>query len=484
MLIYKHEHPQEVEEILDLQKIPDIKFTEDFDVLGVEGDNFQSMMALLSCYKNSIKLCYADVPYNTGGQDFIYNDKFVSSDSINRHSSWISWMLPRLLIVRELLTENGIMVISIDENERKNLEDLCGWVFGQNNVLSLVTVVSNKGGGGRRNKKDLTTTNEYLVICAKNIDFLEWGKGVFNYNKKNESKPRSVVAYNQRLVLNRTTQFFPFLVDRKTGEVSSIEREEYLELVTYIKNVTLDYRKTEPHKKSKEYDSDLHSLIEKKVLEVEKKYNDHYKVIFPKYDGKWGRWVPSYDNVIEKKGVYSTLYEKDNQVYYIEEIKDFLPMKTILNNDHYSNSFATKSLKDLYGEKNFDTPKSPILMRDIITSFTDDGDMILDWCAGSNSTYHGLYLADELQNNSRKYIYIQKNENQNSIFEEHSKKRVDFVNSKANHITTKTELIDVEDFFSNDDTNCNKEDYIVNLEKTLNLYKRMVEKSKKYYEIQ
>jgi len=66
MLIYKHEHPQEVEEILDLQKIPDIKFTEDFDVLGVEGDNFQSMMALLSCYKNSIKLCYADVPYNTG----------------------------------------------------------------------------------------------------------------------------------------------------------------------------------------------------------------------------------------------------------------------------------------------------------------------------------------------------------------------------------------------------------------------------------
>ncbi len=178
MLVFKNEIPKELEEIIDLKKIPLFDLPDDFDVLGLKGDNLHGLISAISCFKNSIKLIYADVPYNTGGTEFIYNDKFITNDSLNKHSSWISWMLPRLMLVRELLTEDGAMIISIDENERKNLENLCEIIFGEDNVLSLVTVVSNKGGGGRRNKKDLTTTNEYLVICAKNINLLEFGSGL------------------------------------------------------------------------------------------------------------------------------------------------------------------------------------------------------------------------------------------------------------------------------------------------------------------
>ena len=233
MVVYKNTVPNEYKEILDGVKIPNINFSDEFDVLGVKGDNLQSLIGLSSIYKGKIKLAYADVPYNTGNEDFIYNDTFNTTDSLNYHSDWISWMLPRLIIVRELLSDNGVMVISIDHNEKRNLENLCVDVFGEKNVLTTATVVSNRGGGGRRNKKDLVTTNEYLVVCAKNINLLEYGEGVLNESKDKgkDVKPRSLLAYNAKLVCDRQGQFYPFLIEKGTNKISTISKNEYLLLI-------------------------------------------------------------------------------------------------------------------------------------------------------------------------------------------------------------------------------------------------------------
>ena len=135
-----------------------------------------------------------------------------------------------------------------------------------------------------------------------------------------------------------------------------------------------------------------------------------------------------------------------------------------MDKPEYANTNATKVLKELYGEKNFDTPKSIILMRDIITSFTGDGDIVLDWCAGSNSTYHGLVSADKLQDFNRKYIFIQQEEKGSDIFTEHSLRRAKTVNKNENIIKdiqiTNTEVLDLDEYFLNSNVNYDKEFYV------------------------
>jgi adenine-specific DNA-methyltransferase len=479
MLVYKNTVPDEYKEILNGQKVPCINFQDNYDVLGVEGDNLQSLISLTCKYKNSIKLIYADVPYNTGNNDFLYNDVFNKTDSINFHSDWISWMLPRLIVVRELLSGEGVMVISIDHNEKRNLENLCVEVFGEKNVLTTATVVSNRGGGGRRNKKDLVTTNEYLIICAKNIDSMVFGEGVFNEDKTKDKKPRGIVPSMAKLIYNRQNQFYPFLVNKKSGEVTTIPLNEYNELNTLVKAVCVGYGTV------KEYDDYLHTTINEYVQNIINKYQNDYNVIFPMYDGKWGRWVPAHGTILNGVEPYDILFEKNGVIKYWETVKDYRPMKTIMDKKSYTNSNATSVLKELYGKKNFDTPKSIVLMRDIITAFTNNGDTVLDWCAGSNSTYHGLVEADKLQGYERKYIFIQKEEKGNNIFRDHSMKRVKVVNDievlDKNIIESKTKIIGVDEYYLNCNVDYDKDLFIKNLDSLNNIYKSKVNKFDKIY---
>jgi len=483
MVVYKNTVPNEYKEILDGVKIPNINFSDEFDVLGVKGDNLQSLIGLSSIYKGKIKLAYADVPYNTGNEDFIYNDTFNTTDSLNYHSDWISWMLPRLIIVRELLSDNGVMVISIDHNEKRNLENLCVDVFGEKNVLTTATVVSNRGGGGRRNKKDLVTTNEYLVVCAKNINLLEYGEGVLNESKDKgkDVKPRSLLAYNAKLVCDRQGQFYPFLIEKGTNKISTISKNEYLLLKKFVNNVCKDYSKT------KIYTDDMNNKISEYVKNIEEKYSKTHKVIFPKYGEKWGRWVPTYETILNKNKPYDVLHENNGVINYMEKVKTFQPMKTIMDKTEYGNTQATDVLKKLYGEKTFNTPKSIILMRDIITSFTNDGDIILDWCAGSNSTYHGLVESDKLQNVNRKYIFIQQEEKGCDIFTDHSLSRINKVNDCENIckniVISNINMIDSEDFYLNTDTNFDKDFYIRTIHSINTVYRTKVFKYENIYKL-
>jgi len=161
-------------------------------------------------------------------------------------------------------------------------------------------------------------------------------------------------------------------------------------------------------------------------------------------------------------------------------------MKTILDKPDYSNSRATKRLNELFGEKIFNTPKSEILMRDLITSFTDDGDLVMDWCAGSNSTYDGLVLANKLQNVNRKYVYVQNVDNGFDIFEEISRVRVDTVNKFEDlnilHQVTDIELISTEKFLTEQLSECNKQDFIIAVEQFTKQYLRLIKKFDKIYD--
>ena len=131
----------------------------------LEGDNLVSLKLLEKTHKGKIDVIYIDPPYNTGNKDFIYDDDFVDSADSFRHSKWLSFMEKRLHIARELLSEKGVLFISIDDNEQADLKLLCNEVFGENNFIGNFIWQSATDN----NPRQLSTEHEYIICVCKNI---------------------------------------------------------------------------------------------------------------------------------------------------------------------------------------------------------------------------------------------------------------------------------------------------------------------------
>lgn len=135
----------------------------------IEGDNLHALTALTYTHAGKIDVIYIDPPYNTGNKDFVYNDSFVEKEDSYRHSKWLSFMSRRLEMVKQLLTEEGVVFTSIDDNEQAQLKMLCDEVFGENNLLGIITWESttqpiNAGSA----KYQLQQKCEYILCYAKN----------------------------------------------------------------------------------------------------------------------------------------------------------------------------------------------------------------------------------------------------------------------------------------------------------------------------
>lgn len=130
----------------------------------IKSDNFQALNSLMPKYQDKIDLIYIDPPYNTGGDGFVYTDKF-------NHSSWLTMMNNRLDLAKEFLKNSGSIFISIDDNEQARLKILCDEVFGEENFVA--NIVWRKRAGGGNDSNHIATEQEYINIYAKNIDYLE-----------------------------------------------------------------------------------------------------------------------------------------------------------------------------------------------------------------------------------------------------------------------------------------------------------------------
>ena len=169
--------------------------SKDFDTtknLVLKGDNLDSLKLLKSHYSGKIKCIYIDPPYNTTSDEFVYPDKFdkeeaevlglvdLSEDNIERlefsfetkqsHSGWLSFMYPRLLLARDLLSEDGVIFISIDDNEQANLKLLCDEVFGEENFVSVLPTIMNLKGNN--DEFGFAGTHEYTLVFSKDKKIL------------------------------------------------------------------------------------------------------------------------------------------------------------------------------------------------------------------------------------------------------------------------------------------------------------------------
>ena len=135
----------------------------------IEGDNFHSLYTLNFTHKKKIDVIYIDPPYNTGNNDFVYNDKFVDKTDQFRHSKWLSFMSKRLRLAKNLLKNDGAIFISIDNNECAQLKLLCDNIFGEKNFCGQI-IWRKKSGGGQTD--DFFVTEHEYVLCYRRTDKL------------------------------------------------------------------------------------------------------------------------------------------------------------------------------------------------------------------------------------------------------------------------------------------------------------------------
>ena len=171
-LIWDEERVKEVFEEEAENKLPilkevvkkEIKDASKPNNILIEGDNYHALAVLNYTHKGKIDVIYIDPPYNTGNEDFKYNDKWIDPEDSYRHSKWLSFMKKRLLLAKPLLTKHGAIFISIDDNEYAHLKILCDEIFGRDNFITAI-IWSSKTGSS--DAKTIDTVTEYVLVYTK-----------------------------------------------------------------------------------------------------------------------------------------------------------------------------------------------------------------------------------------------------------------------------------------------------------------------------
>ena len=162
-----------------LKKVKSASVGDNSQNLIIHGDNLEALKALMPYYQGKIKCIYIDPPYNTGNESWVYNDKVNSpkikkwlgkvvggeSEDLCRHDKWLCMMYPRLKLLRDLLSEDGVIFVSIDDNEQAHLKLLFDEIFGEQNLIS--QLVWKKKAGGGSDTKYFTSDHEYILVYAK-----------------------------------------------------------------------------------------------------------------------------------------------------------------------------------------------------------------------------------------------------------------------------------------------------------------------------
>ena len=349
--------------------------------LYIEGDNLNVLKLLRETYLGKIKMIYIDPPYNTG-KDFIYKDNFTqnfadyiadsgqydnlgnrlvqNTESNGRfHSDWLNMIYPRLRIARDLLTDDGVIFISIDDSENENIRKICNEIFGESNFIAQFT---RKGSGGRQDSKYFAIVHEYLLCYAKNGDNFVSGK----ISVENEDYP----FFDEEKGLKYKLQLL-----RKWGENSKRENRP-----------NLFYPITDPDG------------------------NEHYPMISDTEDGCW-RWGKEKMQEEIKNGRVE-FKKRDNKWVAYEKIFEVIDGdKTKLHTtiiDDISNNTGASLLKDLFGSKIFNYPKPVDYLTRIIKLANASSDsIILDFFSGSATTAHAVMQLNAEDGGNRKFIMVQ-----------------------------------------------------------------------------
>lgn len=339
------------------------------DCLFVIGDNFRVLSELVVDRYESIDFCYIDPPYNTG-QQFIYSDdrNRRSNGMWGHHHDWLSFMLPRLAAAQLLLKSTGIIAISIDDYEYAHLKILMDNVFGPENYIATLIVCRSKNGKG--SKQNVAVSHEYVLLYGKTRSV--------TINGLSESESR---------IYDKKDEFGEFKLDglfRKKGDASLREDRPNMYYPLYYSE------------DGKVYAEQIH---------------ENLSVSFP-HDSKGTarRWLWGIDKV---KLESWRLYASKSGVIYVKNynaVNKKVKVRSIFDSPDYLTDKATTEIKQLYGEKVFETPKPLALIRDLIECCAPRDAIILDFFAGTGTTAEAAWDLNKCDQGSRKVILIEQNQ--------------------------------------------------------------------------
>lgn len=400
-------------EIVDREIVSDKNLPYNF---LLEGDNLHSLKLLVKTHKGNIDLIYIDPPYNTGNEDFMYEDDYVNEDDGFRHSKWLSFMDERLRLARDLLTEEGALFIQISDIELAQLKLLCDDVFGENNFLNIISVnmknIAGASGGGedKRFKKNC----EYILIYAKNYSALPIFNGAYVYTEMSELIKTYIEEgvswkYTSVLLYEGDKEYIGSTVDGDGNDIKVYLRKN--PVIKSIKQVAKDegISEQEAYKKygTKIFQTtNAQSSIRTRVMSYRSEQGISEDLLSIEYVPKTGR---------NKGKVYEQFYKGDKCRLFVwlkdtsEEIDGVLYKKD-LQGTYWD---YTGQMKNLTKEGNveFNNGKKPVeLVKRIISLYPSKDITVLDFFAGSGTTGHAVISQNAEDDGTRKFILCTNNE--------------------------------------------------------------------------
>lgn len=393
------------------------------DNLIIHGDNLIALKALLPTYAGKVDCIYIDPPYNTGNEKWIYNDnvnspyikewigKVVDKDDLTRHDKWLCMMMPRIKILIDLLSEEGILFMSIDDVEVHHAIELLQSEFGERNYISCLPTIMNLKGN--QDQFGFAGTHEYTLVVCKNrllCKVAEFDIEEEEFDKWDEDDIGPFIkgaplraTGNASKREDRPFCFYPILIKQSDLSLETISQKEYDTL--YDKSVR-EFNDDFLHKLKKSYESNGFYFI--------LPYND---------DDSYGRWRWGYNKktierlvtdviVLEIDEGYS-LYKKQRPS--LGDMPSKKP-KSVFYKPEYSTSTATSLLKQIFGQnKVFEHPKPVDLLKDLVFLCGKRDCIVLDSFAGTGTTAHAVLQLNKEDNGTRKFILIELEDYANKI---------------------------------------------------------------------
>ena len=360
--------------------------------LYIEGDNLEVLKLLQKSYLGKVKMIYIDPPYNTG-KDFIYHDDFAMSadeyaeasgavdelgnkyiknmDSNGRfHSDWCSMMYSRLMVARSLLSEDGVIFISIDDNEVENLRKICDEVLGENNFVTNIVWQSTAGSN---TGTDIVTVTENILVYTKN-------RNVFKFNGKLSDENSYTLSDEYENIRGK------YSLDKMDRRRVGSHYSEALNYPITMPDGSLRY----PGGYSEKSAEGWNYLWSKTKVDWGLKNGF---IVFKQNNGVW--------NVYNKR--YSRV---DNEGNVIERST---PYRNLITSDICNTAQGTAEIRNLFGNRFFDFPKPTKIINILLNTVVrkDKDSIILDFFSGSATTAHAVMQLNAEDGGNRKFIMVQ-----------------------------------------------------------------------------
>lgn len=353
----------------------------------IKGDNYQALNFLQEKYEESVKCIYIDPPYNTGNVNFAYKDKY-------QRPTWLSMMYDRLKQAKEILREDGVIFVSIDDNEEQNIKTILDTVFGEENRLA--TLIWNLGAGTNRGL--FKRSHEYILVYAKDESSIDSFRYQEELDELHDFDSDEIVHPSVTKGNNSHKIKFP------EGSIRNIDEEE----LKYTEGESLGQTSRMSIAKGNLVFNSDGWLDEPVVLEAEWEMSNKLK-----------EWLENGEATDSKGQPIKEFFFKNNEIYHRKERTTMTP-STVIDGDSTRAGRAT--IERVLGYKAYDYPKPVSLVKNLIGLHTSKNDIVLDFFAGSGTTAQAVHELNRERDEQVNYILVEMLDEAFDITEERVKR--------------------------------------------------------------